>query len=184
MHMKPFGLNAIEWSTVHSKVTHTASQLDQWHQIERQRGTRQRDSPLSRLETPACGILCPAPRSAPSGHVPKKTLDHLLSHEQATESSQLSDRQYNNKNKNNNNHNNNNNKNLPDMIITLRSSLLASMRMSFLRDRNMDSESAFLFRGLFSMILLKDKHWWRRSHMCVWEVTFHNFLWWNCPLNC
>ena len=130
-----------------------------------QKGTRQRDSPLSMLETPACGILCPAARSAPSGHVPKKTLDHLLSHKQATESFRLSNRHY----KTTNNHNNNTN--LPDMIITLSSSLFASMRMSFLRDCNMDRESAFLFRGLFSMILLKDEHWCQTCVPEKWHFT-------------
>lgn len=41
------------------------------------------------------------------------------------------------------------------MIMTLRSSLSASVRMFSLRDSNMDKDKAFLFLGLFNMILLE-----------------------------
>lgn len=43
----------------------------------------------------------------------------------------------------------------PDMIMTLRSSLSASAKMFSLRDSNMDKDKAFLFLGLFNMILLE-----------------------------
>lgn len=44
------------------------------------------------------------------------------------------------------------------MMITLRSSLSTSVRMFSRRDSSMDKDRAFLFLGLFSVILLEKKN--------------------------
>lgn len=51
------------------------------------------------------------------------------------------------------------------MMITLRSSLATSVTMFSLRDSSMDKDRAFLFLGLFSIILLKTE-----------RKTFHSYI--------
>lgn len=55
---------------------------------------------------------------------------------------------------------------LPDMIITRRSSLSTSVTMFSRSDASMDKDKAFLFLGLFRIILLK------QESLTIWMQRF------------